>query len=284
MKPVKIIADSTCDLSAELAARHHIEIVPLYINLGGRALRDGMEVTAADIFEFVRQSRTLPGTIASTVKDFRQAFEEWHGKGCDVVCYTISSEMSCSCQNARIAAEGLPGVHVIDSRSLSTGIGQLAVRAARMAAAGMPAEAIVRETESLIPRVRASFVLDNLDYMRRGGRCSGVTALGANLLHIRPEILVENGTMRLGAKFRGPLPRVLDTYVDQRLQRPETICPDLIFITHTGCAPEIVARVRARIESHLHFGEIAETRAGGTVTSHSGPNTLGILYVEKAAR
>lgn len=284
MNPVKIVSDSTCDLSAELTARYHIEIVPLYINLGGRVLRDGEEVTAADIYEFVRQHRVLPGTVASTVEDFRRAFQKWHGLGYDIVCHTISSEMSCSCQNAHIAAEGLPGIHVVDSRNLSTGIGQLAVRSARMAAAGLPAQEIVRATEALIPRVRASFILDNLDYMRRGGRCSSVMALGANLLHIKPEIVVENGAMRLGAKFRGPLPRVLDAYVDRRLQHPETISPDLIFITHTGCAPEIVARVRARIESRLHFDEIAVTQAGGTVTSHSGPDTLGILYVEKAGR
>ncbi len=282
MKPVKIVSDSTCDLCPELVARYGIEIVPLYINLGGRVLRDGAEVTADDIYAFVRQSHTLPGTIASTVDDFRHVFEKWHGQGYDIICHTISSEMSCSCQNARIAAEGLDGVFVVDSRNLSTGVGQLVVRSARMAADGMAVDVIVKALEDIVPRVRASFILDNLDYMRRGGRCSSVTALGANLLHIKPEILVENGVMRVGTKYRGPLPRVLENYVDERLRRPDGICPDLIFITHTGCAPEIVEGVRARIESHLHFGEIVETRAGGTVTSHSGPNTLGILYVEKA--
>lgn len=281
MKPVKIISDSTCDLSPELIRQYDIEIIPLYINLGGRVLRDGAEVASADIYEFVRQHHVLPGTIASTVEDFRQAFEKWHDLGYDIICHTISSDMSCSCQNARIAAEGLDGVYVVDSRNLSSGVGQVVIRSAWMAADGLPADQIVRKLGDIVPRVRASFILDTLEYMRRGGRCSGVAALGANLLHIKPEIVVENGVMRLGSKFRGPLPRVLDAYVDQRLQKTDNICPDVIFITHTGCAPEIVRQVSARIASHLHFDHIIETHAGGTVTSHSGPNTLGILYVEK---
>ena len=146
----------------------------------------------------------------------------------------------------------------------------------------MAAEDIVKAlTEDIIPKVRSSFILDNLEYMRKGGRCSSVALLGSNLLKIKPEIYVENGAMKIGHKFRGPLKKVLGEYVDMRLARPENIRPDRIFITHSGCSQDIVDSVRERIGQHLHFNEILETRAGATVTSHCGPNTLGILYIEK---
>lgn len=281
MTKIKIISDSSCDLSPELIQKYDIEIIPFYINLGGNTLLDGVTIDASGIFDYVAKSGVLPGTIACSIADYRAAFEKWHGEGYEIICHTISSDMSGSCQNARIAADGIDGVYVVDSRNLSSGVGHVVVNSAIMAQKGMAAADIVRELESIIPKVRSSFILDNLDYMRKGGRCSSVMLLGSNLLKIKPEIVVENGSMKVGHKFRGPLLKVLEEYVDMRLDNPANIRPELIFITHTGNSREMVDAVRDRINMHMHFNEIIETRAAATVTSHSGPNTLGILYIEK---
>lgn len=282
MAKIKIISDSSSDLTPALLEKYEIEIVPFYINLGGTTLVDGVNVDAGGIYKYVADNGILPGTTACAVEDYRRVFEKWRGEGYDIICHTISSEMSGSCQNARIACEGMSGIYVVDSRNLSSGVGHVVIRSAIMARQGMSAPDIVEALgRDIIPKVRSSFILDNLDYMRRGGRCSSVTLLGSNLLRIKPEIVVENGTMRVGRKFRGPLMKVLEEYVDARLEDTAIIRPELIFITHTGNPPEQVEAVRRRIEMHMHFDEIIETRASGTVTSHSGPNTLGILYVEK---
>lgn len=281
MPKIKIVSDSTCDLSPELLKKYDVEIVSLYINLGGKILKDVVEITPKDIYEYVDKNKILPGTIASTVEDFKQVFQKWVSQGYQVICHTISSDMSCSCQNARIAAEEVGGVWVVDSRNLSSGVGHVVVNSAIMAQSGMEAPEIVKQLENLIPRVRASFILDNLDYMKKGGRCSSVAVLGANLLKIKPTILVENGNMKVGHKFRGPLKKVIEEYVDMQLEGRSDIIPDRIFITHTGCDREIVEMVRERIKKHIDFKEILETFAGCTVTSHCGPNTLGVLFIVK---
>lgn len=281
MPKIKIISDSACDLSPALLSRYQIEIIPFYINLGERTLQDGIDIRPADIYDFVSRSKMLPGTVACSVDNFRGAFAKWRGMGYEVICHTISSEMSCSFQNARIAAEEFDGVTVVDSRNLSSGEGHVVLGSAIMAQQGMTAAEIVGELNRLIPKVRASFILDNLDYMRKGGRCSSVAAFGANLLHIKPEIVVSDGVMKVGAKFRGPLQKVLMDYVDKRLSRPESIRSNRIFITHSVAPGELIDAVRARIESAMHFDEIIETDAGCTVNSHCGPNTIGILYIDK---
>lgn len=280
MAPVKIVADSTCDLSAELIERYDVDIVPLYVNLGGEMYKDTPALGAGRIFDYVAKTGVLPGTVAASVADFTECFKKWRDAGREVVCITISSEMSCSMQNARIAAEDVGGVTVVDSRNLSTGVGHVVVNASILAGEGKSREEIAAALSEIIPKVRASFILDRLDYMKKGGRCSSVMALGANLLHIKPTILVENGKMRVGQKFRGPLKTVLLEYVDAQLSGRE-IRPERIFITHPGNMDEEVAAVRARIERHMHFDEILETCAGGTITSHCGQNTLGILFIEK---
>jgi DegV family protein with EDD domain len=280
MAKIKILSDSSCDLSPELIKKYDIGIIPFYINLGGTLLLDGKEIDPNGIFEYVEKNNILPGTIACSIEDFKLVFEKWRNEGYDVICHTISSEMSCTCQNARIAAEGMEGIYVVDSRNLSTGVGHVVLNASIMAGEGLEAEEITRRLEVLATKVRTSFILDNLEYMRRGGRCSSIALLGSNLLKIKPEIAVENGSMKVGRKFRGPLQKVLEEYVDMRLSDTSKINPDRIFITHTGNTREIIDTVRNRIELHMHFYEIIETYAGATVTSHCGPNTLGILYLE----
>ena len=282
MAKIKIVSDSTSDLSAEQIQEYGITIVPLYINLDGSIYRDGIEVTPEDIYASVEKTGVLPGTIASSVNDYKMVFEKYRKEGYQIICHTISSEMSSSFQNAKIAGDEVGGVWVVDSRNLSSGVGHVVLNSARMAREGMPASEIVSTLKTaIIPKVRASFILGDMDYMKKGGRCSGVAVLGANLLKIKPTILVEDGVMKVGRKFRGTLPKVLDDYVDMQLEGRSDIRPELIFITHTGCSREIVAGVTERINKHMHFDQIVETRASSTITSHCGKNTLGILFVEK---
>lgn len=281
MPKIKILSDSTCDLSAELVEKYEIGLIPLYINLGGRVLPDGVSVSPDDIYAYVEKTGELPGTIASSIEDFRKAFQTYRDQGYEVICHTISSDMSCSFQNARIAAQEVDGVYVVDSRNLSSGVGHVVINAAIMARQGMAAADIVKELEAVIPKVSASFVIDTLDYMKKGGRCSSIMLLGANLLKIKPSILVKDGAMTVGQKYRGSLSNVLMEYVDHQLAGRRDIRTDRIFITHSGCDAETVDAVRARIQTHIAFEEIIETRAGCTISSHCGPNTLGILFVEK---
>lgn len=281
MKKIKIIADSTCDLSPDLIKKYDIEIVYLYINLGDEILRDTIDVSPQDIFDYVQNTKILPGTVAASIADFKDAFEKYIKEDYEIICLTISSGMSSTYQNACIAAQEVGGVHIVDTCNLSTGGGHLVLNAALMAQNGMKALDILTQLQTMTSKVCASFILDNLDYMRKGGRCSTIAALGANLLKIKPAILVENGKMKVGNKYRGTLQKVLEDYVDIQLAGRDDIRTDRIFITHTGCTREIVDAVKARIVRHIKFDEIIETIAGSSITSHCGPNTLGILFIEK---
>lgn len=282
MAKVKILSDSTCDLSKELIEKYDIGILPLYVNLAGKVFKDNsVDINSQRIYDYVDKTGILPGTIAVPVEEFKAEFEKWHSMGYDVICHTISSDMSCCYQNAKIAAEGIDGVYAIDSRNLSTGVGHLVLNSAELAKQGAETEEIVKSTQELTAKIRSSFVIDTLDYMKKGGRCSTVTALGANLLKIKPMIVVEDGKMRVAKKYRGPISKVILKYVDDQLQDRQNIRTQRIFITHTGCSSEIIDAVRGRIKKYQNFDEIIETDAGATVTSHSGPNTLGVLFIEK---
>ena len=282
MAKVKILSDSTSDLPDSTLEKYGIEIVPLYVNLNGEVLPDNrVDITSQIIFDSVAKTGVLPGTMGVPIEDFRIAFEKWRAQGYEVICHTISSEMSCTYQNAKIAADGMDGVYLIDSRNLSTGVGHLVLYSAELAEKGLPAADIVKSVLELVPKVNATFVIDSLDYLKKGGRCSTLAALGANLLKIKPMIVVENGNMKVGHKFRGLLQKVLDEYVDTQLKDQESINTHRIFITHTGCSPEMVASVRKRVEKHIRFDEVLESTAGATITSHSGPNTLGIIFIRK---
>lgn len=282
MANVKILSDSTCDLSKELVEKYDIGILPLYVNLADKVYKDnGVDINSQMIYDYVKKTGVLPSTIGVSIEDFKTEFEKWRNLGYEVVCHTISSDMSCSFQNAKIAASEMDGVYVVDTRTLTTGVGHLVLNSAELAKQGYDAKTIAEKTQALTSKVDASFILDNLDYIKKGGRCSSVVALGANLLKIKPMIAVEDGKMRVARKYRGLLSKVLETYVDDQLEGRDDIRPERIFITHTGCSPEIVNGVIERIKSHMHFDEIIVTNAGATVTSHSGPNTLGIIFMTK---
>ncbi len=276
---VKITSDSTCDLSPELIEKYDISITPLTVHCGECSGSDGLGITPEDIYEYVAKSGKLPKTSAVNVYDYVQEFRRWRDAGKTVVHFCISADFSACFQNANLAADEVGGVLVVDSRSLSSGQGLLVLRAAEMAAAGSSAEEIWQECTELTGRVEASFVVDSLDYLYKGGRCSALSAFGGNLLRLKPCIEVHGGKMVPGKKYRGKIEHVMLQYVAERVSARGDIDWTRAFITHTRCAPEAVAAVRAKLEELGHFEEILDTTAGATVTSHCGPNTLGVLFI-----
>lgn len=277
---VKITCDSTADLDQEFKKRE-IDFLPLYVTLGDKNYFDGVDITPPDIFAFVKEKKVLPKTAARSEEDFYAFFNSYVEKGMEVVHFNISSLFSASNAEAKKAAARLKGVYVVDSLNLSTGTGLLAMYAKDLADEGWDAETIYNRCVERIPHVQASFVVDTMEYLYKGGRCSGVASFMASVLRIKPMILVRDGAMVVGKKYMGGFDKVIVKYVQDTLARFNT--PDLtrIFITHTYAEEKTVQRVREEIQKLAPFAEIIETHAGCTVTSHCGKNTLGILYINK---
>lgn len=280
MNKIIISSDSTCDLSPELVERFGLHILPLYVTLGDKSYKDGVELNANEIYGYVAENHQLPKTAAATIPDYEDFFGHWTAEGYDVIHFNISSSMSCSHQNAKLAAEEVEGnVYVIDSENLSTGTGLLVLAAADLRDEGKSAEEIVAEIEHRRAFIRAGFVVDTLDYLRMGGRCSAVAALGANLLKLHPRIYVDGGKMSVAEKYRGTIDNVMVQYVRQMLTKDgDKLCKKRCFVTHTKCKPETVEKVKALVAEAGVFEEILETEAGCVITSHCGPGTLGVLY------
>lgn len=278
---IKITADSTCDLTPELLERYDISLTPLSVILGDKSLKDGLEVVPDDLYRHVETTGSLPTTSANSVGEYQDHFAALAPHYDAVIHINISAEFSSCYQNACIAAEEFDNVYVVDSRNLSTGHGHVVIEAALAAQRGMSAPEIVEYLNNLTSRVEASFVLDQLAYMVKGGRCSAVTALGANLLKLKPCIEVKDGKMGVVKKYRGNFTKVLVEYVKDRLENREDLVYDRIFITYSSDMPEAVAAVREAVKTYAPFTEILETRAGCTVSCHCGPNTLGILFIRK---
>ncbi len=281
-KKVIIAGDSTLDLNEELMGRYQIQTVPLTVNLGGKLYLDGLEIDPDAIYKHYEKQGELPKTSAPNIADFEDVFRKWTvEEGCEVVFFTISAQMSATFNNARLAAEEYPGVYVVDTANLSTGGALLAVSAGEMAKAGMSACEIAEECRRLAPCVDASFVVDNLEFLHKGGRCSAVAAFGANLLQLKPCITVKDGKMGVHKKYRGKFGKTLAEYVAERLGDASDIRKDIIFVTHAGCDPEIVEQCVNQVKSVADFGEVQITRAGCTISSHCGRNTLGVLFIRK---
>ena len=281
---VKIISDSTCDLSPELIERYDITIVPLHILLGDDEYEDGFGIKPEEIFAWADANKTTPKTSAPSLERAAEIIKPFTDEGRDVICFSISSQMSASGSIMALAADEIGAadkVKVIDSANLSTGIGLLVIEAAVMAKEGCSAEEIVERIEELKPLVRASFVVDTLVYLHRGGRCSGLAALAGSALQLHPKITVIDGAMKAGKKYKGKLSKAVDSYVHDLKDAMKNAKPDRVFITHSGCDREIVESVRSYLESLNVFDEIHETRAGGVVSSHCGPGTLGVLFISK---
>ena len=281
MPKVAVLSDSTCDLSKELLKKYSIGINPLYTVLDDKQYRDMKEITPDEVYAYVAKNGKLPKTAAASIGDHIDFFRPYAEQGMEIVYFTISGQMSVNFNNARIAAEEFENVYVIDSENLSTGIGLQVLRAAELAAQGKSAKEIYEEILAMRARVDTSFIVETVDYLYKGGRCSAVAALGANLLKLRPCIEVKSGAMGLGKKYRGKMTDVLQQYAKARLADIDNIEPDRIFITHSGCDEKTIQAVYDVVAQTGHFKEILITRAGCTVSVHCGPGTLGVLFVHK---
>lgn len=276
---IKISTDSTADLSKELYAKYDIGVTPLIVTLGDRDCFDGVNVVQEDIFAYVKATGKLPKTAALNYTQYFEKFKEYKEKGYDaVIHFNISSEMSVTHTGAKSASKDLENVYAVDSASLSTGTGIQAIYAAELVKQGLGFEEIIKRIEERKHSVAAAFVVDRLDYLHKGGRCSSVAVLGANLLKIKPCIEVHNGKMIVARKYRGALKKVIETFVVETLEKYNT--PDLtrVFITHTKIDSSYVDMVKELIQKHANFKEIIETDTGCTVTCHCGENTIGIMY------
>ena len=280
-KPVVITADTTCDLSEELKARFAIRTIPLTIQLGEQSYLDGIEFTTADIYTRYRADGTLPKTAAPGIQQFTDFFTEILDTGAEIVHLDISSELSGSFNNACIAASELEGVHVVDSRSLCTGVGLLCIEGAECRDRGMSAAEIAEHLRGMTDKVDTSFVLDTLEFMWKGGRCTGVAALGANLLHLKPGLEMRDGKLSVYKKYRGNIQSVYRQYAKERLSTAE-IRPGHIFVTDSGEVPEEVLReLMDMVREAVPGAEVHSAKAGCTITSHCGPKTLGVLFIRK---
>lgn len=279
MAKVKVCADSVCDLSEEMKQRYNVSVVPLYVRCGEQTMRDGVEITQKDVFAHYRSTGKLCATAAVNIDDFTVFFKEQLEGYDELVLVTISSEFSSTYQNACIAAEDFPNVRVVDSRNLSTGEGLVTIAAAKFAEQGLSADEIAEKLGEVIPRVDASFFVANVEYLHKGGRCSSIAALGANLLKLRPCIEVQDGKMKVVKKYRGSIEKTIFDYVKDRLIDVEAE-DDLIFITHTT-SEGYVSQTAEEIKKYKQFKEVAATDAGCTVACHCGEDTLGILFIRK---
>ena len=276
---IKITATSTCDLPPELLERYQIDLVPLYISFGGSTYRDGVETGPEDIFRHVDGGGALPTTAAVNIADYQALFAQLSPKYDSVLHITIGAEFSACYQDACVAAEDFPNVYVVDSRNLTTGQGLLVLEAAEAAERGESIQDILARLDELIDKVDTTFVVDKLDYLAKGGRCSSVVALGANLLKLKPCIVLADGKMTVGKKYRGAFDKVLPDYVRDQLAGKE-VRKDRAVIVHTRCDPAIPATVEQVVREY-GFREIIHAVAGSTISCHCGPNTLGFLFLRK---
>ena len=279
---VKIIADSTCDLSPELIERYQIRILPLFVRLDEKEYLDGVDITPDELFDWSDENKKTPSTAAPSPENVLEAYEEELKNADELVVFTISSGMSSSYTNCCLAAGRCSApekVTVIDSANLSTGIGLLVIQAAVLAREGAGADAIREEIEKLRPLVRASFVVDTLVFLHRGGRCSGTAMLIGSVLQLHPRIAVSDGAMSPGKKYRGSMKHFVMNYVKDMESELKTARKERVFITHSGCPDQIVTDVKQYLESLGVFEEILVTRAGSVISSHCGPGTLGVLFI-----
>lgn len=276
---IKITTDSTCDLPAALLARHGIEVFPLGVVKDGRLYRDGENITTADIAAHVDGGGDVTTTNAVSIGDYEERFRALSGEYESVIHVNIGPDFSCCHQNALAAAEELPNVYVFSSENLSVGHGFLVLEAAEAAEAGGSAEEILARLAALVPRLEMSFVLDRLDYMKKGGRCSAVTALGANLLKLHPCIEVQEGKMGVVKKYRGSMERVVQDYLQDRLGSRTDLDTRRAILVDTCQDDHLAAIARELLRRDGRFGEIVETKAGCTIFSHCGPGTLGVLLL-----
>lgn len=279
---IKITADSTCDLSKELLERYNVSVMPLHVALGENDFLDGETIVPDDIYAFYAKCKKLPKSGARSSEEYKEFFQGFLNNGYDaVIHYNISAEMSASHNNAAVAANELKNVFVVDSRNLSTGTGLLVLDACDMANSGMSPSDIAKRSQSRTDAVKASFIIDTLEFLYKGGRCSALAYLGSNLLSIKPCIEVKGGKMGVSNKPMGRYSRCVEKYAE--LVKQSCTSPDKTrcFVTHTKMDDGIAEKVIEIVKSWDVFDEVLETTAGCTVTTHCGANTIGILFINE---
>ena len=278
---IKIISDSTCDLPAQLVAEHNITLTPLTVVKNDEQFKDGVTITPADIFAHVAAGGDLCTTSANSIGEYADVFEKYHADYDGIIMVTIGSGFSTCYQSACLAAEDFEKVRVVDSQNLSTGQGLVVLKACELAKTATDLDNLANELRAYSEKVEASFVVDKLDYLVKGGRCSSAAALGANLLNLKPCIEVKNGKMSVGKKYRGNYTKCLANYAKERLDGREDIDNSTVFITKTVVSDEAYEAVKNTVAEYGHFETVCESMAGCTVSSHCGPGTLGIIFVRK---
>ena len=278
---IKILSDSTCDLSADLLQEHNITLVPLTVIKDGKEYKDGVTITPAEIFAHVAAGGDLCSTSANSVGEYEDKFNEFSEKYDGILMINIGSGFSSCYQNACIAAADFENVKVVDSMNLSTGQGLVVLEACRLAKECTSLEELHEKVQAFAEKVEASFLVDKLNYLVKGGRCSSVAALGANLLNLKPCIDVKDGKMGVSKKYRGKYAKCLSSYVQERLADRDDIRRDILFVTKTSVEDDEYAAVMEAVREYGNFETVYETIAGCTVSCHCGPGTLGVLFVRK---
>lgn len=278
---VLITADTTCDLTPQLLERYNVKTIPLTIVLGEDSYQDGVGFSTLDIYDRYRKDGTLPKTSAPSIQQFIDFFSPYIAEGYEIVHLDISSELSATYNSACIAAQELGGIYPIDTRSLSGGVGLLVLEAAECRDKGMSAAEIAAHINSLIDKVDTSFILDTLEFMWKGGRCSGVTALGANLLKLKPALQMKDGKLEVYKKYRGHINSEYKVYAAERLAG-KAIRPNHVMIIHSGEVDDsVLAELDEIVRAHVDVKELHHFVAGCTIASHCGPKTLGVLFINE---
>ncbi|MBQ6952022.1 MAG: DegV family protein [Clostridia bacterium] len=279
---IRILSDSTCDLSEELLKRYEIKIIPLNIVLDGKSYEDGRDITPDKIYAWADENKTVPKTAACAPGRVKEIFDKYLQRGEEIICFSLSKSMSSTYDIMRAVARETGAenkISIIDSQSLSTGVGLQVIAAAEMAQSGMKRDEIVEEVKKLRARVSASFVVDTLTYLHRGGRCSGISALLGTTLRLHPQINVIGGKMSPGQKYRGKMHKVVGEYAQDQTAEMRKARKNHVFITHSGCDQKMIDAALEQVKALDYFDEIHITRAGGVISSHCGPGTLGVLYI-----
>ena len=277
-----ISADSTVDLSPELAEKYSVVVSPMLVTMGSKTYTDGVDISPKELFEYTKSTGELAKTAAQSTAYYAEYFEKLSADGSAVIHFSISDSMSSAHNFARIAAEDMENVYVVDSQNLSTGIALLVLKAADLVAEGKAAKEIYDEVCAMRSRVDASFVIDTLEYLHKGGRCSAVAMLGANVLKLRPCIEVKDGSMGVSRKYRGKMSLVYKEYAKDQLHDPDDIDLSRVFVTHTCGDDPVVDEVVDLVKQTLPFKEVIKNTAGCTISAHCGPGTLGVLFFRKS--
>lgn len=278
---IKVISDSTCDLSAQLLSDNNITLAPLNVIKDDVEFKDGITITPEDIFNHVAAGGALCSTAANSIGEYADLFEQFSGDYDGILHITIGSGFSACYQNACLAAEDYPNVRVIDSQNLTSGQGLIVLKACELAKNATDLDELAEAVRAFTEKVESSFLIEKLDYLVKGGRCSAAAALGANLLNLKPCIEVKAGKMVVGKKYRGNFAKCIASYIKERLEGREDIDRDTVFVTKTLLSTECYDAAMSAVHTYGMFNHVYETTAGCTISCHCGPGTIGILLVRK---